>query len=184
MGNEWKMMMGMSPPAALFQLMVFFALMFLACEARFFTNHWAVRITGGREHADEIAEKYGFRNMGQVCNLNSVYVFSGGVKKKHNFASCDFKHWSWASVGFALTFTCTALGTRLYPELKNMSLCWNTYSRPEHSRWLTQTCCGFIVRTICWCVQKSALLTVVWLICTVMISILAKSDVPGLLWSI
>lgn len=72
MGNEWKMMLGMRPPAAFIRLMVFFALMFLVCEARLFTNHWAVRITGGREHADEIAEKYGFLNMGQVCNFNSV----------------------------------------------------------------------------------------------------------------
>lgn len=70
MGNEWKMMLGMRPPAVLFQLMVFFALMLLVCEARFFTNHWAVKITGGPEHADEIAEKYGFVNMGQVRELN------------------------------------------------------------------------------------------------------------------
>lgn len=64
------MMLGMGPPAALFQLLVFFALMLLVCEAHFFTNHWAVRITGGPEHADEIAEKHGFLNMGQVCKPN------------------------------------------------------------------------------------------------------------------
>ena len=31
-----------------------------------YTNHWAVRITGGREQADKIAAKYGYRNLGQV----------------------------------------------------------------------------------------------------------------------
>lgn len=63
---------GIGPPAALFQLMVFFALMFLVCETRLFTNHWGVRITGGQENADEMAEKYGFLNMGQVCTLSAV----------------------------------------------------------------------------------------------------------------
>lgn len=87
MGNDWKMTLDMRPPAALFQLMVFFALMFLVCETRLFTNHWAVRITGGQENADEIAEKYGFLNMGQVCNLNAVYI----SPKKHDFACCSFK---------------------------------------------------------------------------------------------
>lgn len=39
------------------------------CKARIYTNHWAVRIAGGPEVADRIAEKYGYRNMGQVCVL-------------------------------------------------------------------------------------------------------------------
>lgn len=30
------------------------------------TNHWAVRITGGPLHADRVAAKYGYRNLGQV----------------------------------------------------------------------------------------------------------------------
>lgn len=72
MGNEWKMPLGTRPPAALFQLMMFFVLMFLVCEAQLFTNHWAVRITGGPENADRIAEKYGFLNMGQVRNFSAV----------------------------------------------------------------------------------------------------------------
>lgn len=38
------------------------------CKARLFTNHWAVRIAGGPEVADRIAEKYGYRNMGQVSH--------------------------------------------------------------------------------------------------------------------
>lgn len=36
------------------------------CKARIYTNHWAVRITGGPGFADRIAEKYGYKNMGQV----------------------------------------------------------------------------------------------------------------------
>lgn len=31
-----------------------------------YTNHWAVRITGGQEQADRIAAKYGYINFGQV----------------------------------------------------------------------------------------------------------------------
>lgn len=31
-----------------------------------FTNHWAVRLTGGSEEADKLASKYGFTNLGQV----------------------------------------------------------------------------------------------------------------------
>lgn len=87
MGNERKMPSGMRPPAALFQLM-FFALVFLVCEARLFTNHWAVRVTGGQENADQVAEKYGFLNMGQVCDFNSVFVFP---EKHAFFACCGFK---------------------------------------------------------------------------------------------
>lgn len=36
------------------------------CNARIYTNHWAVRIGGGPDVAERIAEKYGYRNMGQV----------------------------------------------------------------------------------------------------------------------
>ncbi|KAI2661406.1 Proprotein convertase subtilisin/kexin type 5 [Labeo rohita] len=36
------------------------------CKARIYTNHWAVRIAGGPEQADHIANKYGYRNLGQV----------------------------------------------------------------------------------------------------------------------
>lgn len=36
------------------------------CKARLYTNHWAVRIAGGPEVAERIADKYGYRNMGQV----------------------------------------------------------------------------------------------------------------------
>lgn len=36
------------------------------CKARIYTNHWAVRIPGGPEQAEHIANKYGYRNLGQV----------------------------------------------------------------------------------------------------------------------
>lgn len=39
------------------------------CKARIYTNHWAVRIGGGPDVAERIAEKYGYRNMGQVSRL-------------------------------------------------------------------------------------------------------------------
>lgn len=38
----------------------------LPCKARIYTNHWAVRIAGGPDVAERIADKYGYRNMGQV----------------------------------------------------------------------------------------------------------------------
>ncbi len=34
-----------------------------------YTNHWAVRITGGQEQADKIAAKYGYINLGQVMTV-------------------------------------------------------------------------------------------------------------------
>lgn len=43
-------------------------------ETRLFTNRWAVKITGGPEAADFIAEKYGFLNMGQVCEIDLRYL--------------------------------------------------------------------------------------------------------------
>uniref|UniRef100_A0A914M7Z5 Peptidase S8 pro-domain domain-containing protein n=1 Tax=Meloidogyne incognita TaxID=6306 RepID=A0A914M7Z5_MELIC len=37
---------------------------------RVYTNQWAVRIAGGhQEQADELASKYGFRNLGPVSFL-------------------------------------------------------------------------------------------------------------------
>uniref|UniRef100_A0A6I8NZU5 Proprotein convertase subtilisin/kexin type 5 n=1 Tax=Ornithorhynchus anatinus TaxID=9258 RepID=A0A6I8NZU5_ORNAN len=36
------------------------------CRTRMYTNHWAVKITGGFQEANRIASKYGFVNIGQV----------------------------------------------------------------------------------------------------------------------
>ncbi|KAF4804617.1 hypothetical protein TURU_006029 [Turdus rufiventris] len=37
-----------------------------ACRTRLYTNHWAVRITGGLPEANRIASKYGYVNIGQI----------------------------------------------------------------------------------------------------------------------
>ncbi|XP_036436898.1 proprotein convertase subtilisin/kexin type 5 [Colossoma macropomum] len=53
-----------------------------------FTNRWAVTITGGRENADLIAEKYGFLNMGQIGGLRDHYHFlHRGTIKRSTVAS-------------------------------------------------------------------------------------------------
>lgn len=41
----------------------------------FYTNSWAVEVTGGRAAADEVARRHGFLNMGQVGrNHRRVYI--------------------------------------------------------------------------------------------------------------
>ncbi|XP_029937935.1 proprotein convertase subtilisin/kexin type 6 [Myripristis murdjan] len=40
-----------------------------------YTNHWAVRIAGGPGQADKIAEKYGYKNLGQIGSLEDHYHF-------------------------------------------------------------------------------------------------------------
>ncbi|KAG7221789.1 hypothetical protein INR49_028863 [Caranx melampygus] len=40
-----------------------------------YVNHWAVRISGGQEQADYIADKYGFINLGQIGSLEDHYHF-------------------------------------------------------------------------------------------------------------
>lgn len=70
------------------------------CKARIYTNHWAVRIAGGDEVADRIAEKYGYRNMGQIGDLKDHYHFfhSRTIKRStlssrghHSFISMEPK---------------------------------------------------------------------------------------------
>ncbi|KAG9281847.1 proprotein convertase subtilisin/kexin type 5 [Astyanax mexicanus] len=77
------MMMGASPPGALVRYAIFLGFMFHPCHMRLFTNRWAVRIRGGQENADLIAEKYGFLNMGQIGGLKDHYNFlhPGGMKR-------------------------------------------------------------------------------------------------------
>lgn len=43
-----------------------------ACRTRLYTNHWAVRITGGLPEANRIASKYGYVNIGQVTLLTTT----------------------------------------------------------------------------------------------------------------
>uniref|UniRef100_A0A8C6TYU3 Proprotein convertase subtilisin/kexin type 5b n=1 Tax=Neogobius melanostomus TaxID=47308 RepID=A0A8C6TYU3_9GOBI len=70
------------------------------CKARIYTNHWAVRIAGGDDMADRIAEKYGYRNMGQIGDLKDHYHFfhSRTIKRSalssrghHSFISMEPK---------------------------------------------------------------------------------------------
>uniref|UniRef100_A0A8C6U283 Proprotein convertase subtilisin/kexin type 5b n=1 Tax=Neogobius melanostomus TaxID=47308 RepID=A0A8C6U283_9GOBI len=67
---------------------------------RIYTNHWAVRIAGGDDMADRIAEKYGYRNMGQIGDLKDHYHFfhSRTIKRSalssrghHSFISMEPK---------------------------------------------------------------------------------------------
>uniref|UniRef100_A0A674NA07 Proprotein convertase subtilisin/kexin type 5b n=1 Tax=Takifugu rubripes TaxID=31033 RepID=A0A674NA07_TAKRU len=70
------------------------------CKARIYTNHWAVRIGGGPDVAERIAEKYGYRNMGQIGDLKDHYHFfhSRTIKRstlssrgRHSFISMEPK---------------------------------------------------------------------------------------------
>ena len=56
----------------------FFAAIAIAVDITYgetYTNAWAVEILGGKEHADAIAQQYGFINEGQVSDIkmNSAY---------------------------------------------------------------------------------------------------------------
>ncbi|KAA8592193.1 hypothetical protein FQN60_017648 [Etheostoma spectabile] len=70
------------------------------CNARIYTNHWAVRIAGGADVAERIADKYGYRNMGQIGDLKDHYHFfhSRTIKRstlssrgRHSFISMEPK---------------------------------------------------------------------------------------------
>lgn len=59
-----KMVLNSLPCVLVSLCLVFFSSS--PCKARIYTNHWAVRIAGGPEQAEHIANKYGYRNLGQV----------------------------------------------------------------------------------------------------------------------
>uniref|UniRef100_A0A7N8WU09 Proprotein convertase subtilisin/kexin type 6 n=1 Tax=Mastacembelus armatus TaxID=205130 RepID=A0A7N8WU09_9TELE len=63
-----------------------------------FTNHWAVRIPGGPDQADQVAEKYGYLNLGQIGSLEDHYHFhhsrvvrraAYALKGPHSFIHMD-----------------------------------------------------------------------------------------------
>ncbi|XP_064032778.1 proprotein convertase subtilisin/kexin type 5 isoform X1 [Pogoniulus pusillus] len=71
-----------------------------ACRTRLYTNHWAVRITGGLPEANRIASKYGYVNIGQIGTLKDYYHFyhSKTIKRSvlssrgiHSFISMEPK---------------------------------------------------------------------------------------------
>ncbi|XP_008300291.1 proprotein convertase subtilisin/kexin type 6 isoform X1 [Stegastes partitus] len=68
--------------------------------AQLYTNHWAVRIAGGPQQADQIAAKYGYRNLGQIGSLDDHYHFHHSrvvrravysLKGPHSFIHMDPK---------------------------------------------------------------------------------------------
>ena len=65
---------------AFIELLIFFGCCLLCCcnedNAKiYFTNSWAVHIEkGDNEIANEIAEKHGFKNVGQVRITISTYI--------------------------------------------------------------------------------------------------------------
>lgn len=60
--------------------------------ARTYTNHWAVKIPGGAEVAERIAEKYGYRNMGQIGDLTDHYHFFHSRTIKRSILSSRGRH--------------------------------------------------------------------------------------------
>ncbi|KAK3565727.1 hypothetical protein QTP86_014189 [Hemibagrus guttatus] len=65
-----------------------------------YTNHWAVRIAGGSEVAEQIASRYGYSNLGQIGDLKDYYHFfhSRTIKRStlssrgtHSFISMEPK---------------------------------------------------------------------------------------------
>uniref|UniRef100_A0AAQ4NZV3 Proprotein convertase subtilisin/kexin type 5b n=1 Tax=Gasterosteus aculeatus aculeatus TaxID=481459 RepID=A0AAQ4NZV3_GASAC len=62
------------------------------CSARIYTNHWAVRIAGGADVAERIADKYGYRNMGQIGDLKDHYHFFHSRTIKRSTLSSHGRH--------------------------------------------------------------------------------------------
>ncbi|KAL6096710.1 pcsk5 [Pungitius sinensis] len=58
-----------------FRLVMGMGILLQFCRAAIYTNDWAMRIKGGRDSIHEIAEKYGFTNMGQIGDLKGYYSF-------------------------------------------------------------------------------------------------------------
>ncbi|NXV23312.1 PCSK5 convertase, partial [Cepphus grylle] len=63
-----------------------------ACRTRLYTNHWAVRITGGLTEANRIASKYGYVNIGQIGTLKDYYHFYHSKTIKRSVLSSRGTH--------------------------------------------------------------------------------------------
>ncbi|XP_051499578.1 proprotein convertase subtilisin/kexin type 5 isoform X2 [Apus apus] len=63
-----------------------------ACRTRLYTNHWAVRITGGLSEANRIASKYGYVNIGQIGTLKDYYHFYHSKTIKRSVLSSRGTH--------------------------------------------------------------------------------------------
>lgn len=78
----------------IYSTMVTFFLLCLLAEAsrsteRIYTNQFAVHIPGGQSVATNVADRYGFNNIGQVGNLKDYYLFEHHTIKKR---SLDYSH--------------------------------------------------------------------------------------------
>ncbi|XP_036399293.1 proprotein convertase subtilisin/kexin type 6 [Megalops cyprinoides] len=75
---------------------IFLSLTFVLCQTlpsrNVYTNHWAVRISGGREEADKLASKYGYINLGQIGNLEDHYHFHHSKVVKRSAFSARGAH--------------------------------------------------------------------------------------------
>ncbi len=75
-----------------------------------YTNSWAVEVSGGSLAADELANKHGFVNLGQVSALAAVAGYSssamwresciGGVSPPSSPARLLFTEWSTVRLAF------------------------------------------------------------------------------------
>ncbi|KAJ7424041.1 hypothetical protein BTVI_07874 [Pitangus sulphuratus] len=63
-----------------------------ACRTRLYTNHWAVRITGGLQEANRVASKYGYVNIGQIGTLKDYYHFYHSKTIKRSVLSSRGTH--------------------------------------------------------------------------------------------
>ncbi|XP_077200877.1 proprotein convertase subtilisin/kexin type 5 isoform X2 [Paroedura picta] len=62
------------------------------CRTRVYTNHWAVRISGGLQEANRIATKYGYINIGQIGALKDYYHFYHSKTIKRSVLSSRGTH--------------------------------------------------------------------------------------------
>ncbi|XP_024081815.1 furin-like protease 2 isoform X2 [Cimex lectularius] len=58
----------------------------------FYMNQFAVHIPDGAEHADNIASKHGFSNLGQIGNLKGYYLFEHQHVHKRSLSTADEHH--------------------------------------------------------------------------------------------
>ncbi|KAF3833148.1 hypothetical protein F7725_026813 [Dissostichus mawsoni] len=80
---------------------LFLLLMLVTVESsrsEVYTNHWAVRVSGGPQQADRVAAKYGYINFGQIGSLEDHYHFhhsrvvrraAFSLKGPHSFIHMD-----------------------------------------------------------------------------------------------
>ncbi|XP_078423427.1 proprotein convertase subtilisin/kexin type 5b isoform X2 [Cetorhinus maximus] len=75
-----------------FSLVLFLGVLLPFSRTLMYTNHWAVRITGGSEEANTIASKYGYRNLGQIGSLKDYYHFYHSRTMKRSTISSRGTH--------------------------------------------------------------------------------------------